>query len=231
MRWHNARSGYAINSVQVAPAPRHTVTHAIFDAGYNSNSRFYEKSSEVLGMTPSSYRAGGTDTEIRFAIGECSLGSILVARSDRGICAIMLGDDPGKLVRDLQDKFPHAKPDWRRCDFEQLVAKSGRIYRSTGHWPGSAAGCARHRISAARVEGVAGNSRRARPQAMPTSRSVSVSRSGSGGGTGLRHKHIGVAIPCHRVVRNDGTPCLATAGGWNASASLLEREMKERQLR
>ncbi len=86
-----------------------TVTEAIFDAGYNSSSRFYETSGQVLGMTPSRYRAGGADTEIRFAIGECSLGSILVASSDRGICAITLGDDPEVLIRDLQDRFPNAR--------------------------------------------------------------------------------------------------------------------------
>jgi AraC family transcriptional regulator, regulatory protein of adaptative response / methylated-DNA-[protein]-cysteine methyltransferase len=57
-----------------------TVTEAIFDAGYNSNGRFYEKSSQILGMTPTNYRAGGANTKIRFAIGECSLGSILVAQ-------------------------------------------------------------------------------------------------------------------------------------------------------
>jgi AraC family transcriptional regulator of adaptative response/methylated-DNA-[protein]-cysteine methyltransferase len=68
-----------------------SVTGAIFDAGYSSNSRFYEKSNKILGMTPTRYRAGGIDTKIRFAIGECSLGSILVAQSDRGICAILLG--------------------------------------------------------------------------------------------------------------------------------------------
>ena len=60
-------------------------------------------------MMPSSYRAGGTGAEIRFAVGECSLGAILIAQSDRGICAILLGEDPDKLVRDLQDSFPHAK--------------------------------------------------------------------------------------------------------------------------
>jgi hypothetical protein len=61
-----------------------TVTDAIYDAGYNSNSRFYETSNQVLGMTPSNYRAGGAQTDIQFAAGECSLGSILVAQSDRG---------------------------------------------------------------------------------------------------------------------------------------------------
>ena len=100
-----------------------SVTDAIFDAAYSSNSRFYEKSNKVLGMKPSKYRAGGAGTKIRFAIGECSLGSILVAQSDRGICAILLGDDPDKLVRDLQDSFPRANLIGGDADFEQLVAK------------------------------------------------------------------------------------------------------------
>lgn len=70
-----------------------TAAKAVYDAGYSSNRRFYETSDLVLGMTPSSWRAGGTNTEISFAIGECSLGSILVAQSDRGVCAILLGDN------------------------------------------------------------------------------------------------------------------------------------------
>lgn len=100
-----------------------TVTEAIYGAGYGSNGRFYENSDAVLGMTPSNYREGGANTEIRFAIGECSLGSILVARSERGICAILLGDDPGALARDLQDRFPHAKLIGGDKGFEKLVAK------------------------------------------------------------------------------------------------------------
>src|SRR5690606_19172627 len=78
------------------------VTEAILDAGYQSNARFYEKSAAVLGMKPATYRAGGARAEIRFAIGECSLGAILVAQSDRGVCAILLGDDLDALARDLQ---------------------------------------------------------------------------------------------------------------------------------
>ena len=85
-----------------------TVTDAIYGAGYNSNGRFYEQSNDVLGMTPTTYRAGGANTEIRFAIGECSLGSILVAASERGVCSILIGDDPDALARDLQDRFPRA---------------------------------------------------------------------------------------------------------------------------
>jgi hypothetical protein len=85
-----------------------TVTSAIYDAGYNSNSRFYETSNQLFGMTPSNYRASGRQTDIRFAVCESSLGSILVAQSGRGIFAIFLGDDPDSLVRVLQDQFPEA---------------------------------------------------------------------------------------------------------------------------
>ena len=101
---------------------RGTVTDAIYEAGYNSNGRFYETSNEVLGMTPSTYRAGGPRTDIRFAVGESSLGSILVARSERGVCAIFLGDDPEQLTRDLQNQFPHAHLIGGDADFEHLVA-------------------------------------------------------------------------------------------------------------
>jgi len=100
-----------------------TVTDAIYGAGYSSSGRFYDDANGMLGMTPSSYRAGGADTTIRFAIGECSLGSILVAASERGVCAILLGDDPEQLAHDLQDRFPHARLIGGDADFEQLVAK------------------------------------------------------------------------------------------------------------
>ena len=101
-----------------------TVTDAIYGAGYNSGGRFYADADKVLGMTPTRYRAGGADTEIRFAIGQCSLGAILVARSDRGVCAISLGDDPDTLARDLQDRFPRARLIGDDAEFAQLVAKA-----------------------------------------------------------------------------------------------------------
>jgi AraC family transcriptional regulator of adaptative response/methylated-DNA-[protein]-cysteine methyltransferase len=99
-----------------------TVTEAIYGAGFNSNGRFYGTSSEVLGMTPTNFRSGGHRTSIRFAVGECSLGSILVAATDKGICAILLGDDPNALGRDLQDRFPKAQLIGGDTDFEHVVA-------------------------------------------------------------------------------------------------------------
>lgn len=100
-----------------------TVTEAIYSAGYNSNGRFYEQSNRLLGMTPTDYRAGGANTQIRFAIGQCALGAILVAASARGVCAIFMGDDPDALARDLQDRFPRASLVGGDADFEQLVAR------------------------------------------------------------------------------------------------------------
>src|SRR6202022_1238588 len=98
-------------------------TEAIYDAGFNSSGRFYEKSTGMLGMTPSQYRSGGANEEIRFAVGETSLGAILVASSKKGVASILLGSDPDELVRNLQDRFPRAQLMGADKDYEVLVAR------------------------------------------------------------------------------------------------------------
>ena len=102
---------------------RRTVTEAIYESGFNSNSRFYANSSQMLGMRPRNFKSGGTGAIIRFAVGQCSLGSILVAVSEKGVCAISLGDEPDALVRDLQNRFPKAILKGGDQDFEALVGK------------------------------------------------------------------------------------------------------------
>ncbi|MBB5330396.1 bifunctional transcriptional activator/DNA repair enzyme AdaA [Tunturiibacter gelidoferens] len=82
-----------------------TVTDAIYDAGFNSSGRFYETTNRVLGMTPTKFREGGSDTDIFFAIGKASLGSILVAQSNKGVCSILMGEDPEALRRPTQPIF------------------------------------------------------------------------------------------------------------------------------
>jgi len=99
-----------------------TVTAAIYDAGYNAGSRFYEESAAQLGMAPRAYRAGGTGATIRFAVGPCALGHVLVAATERGITAIQLGDDPQRLLDDFQDRFRHAALVGADADFERMVA-------------------------------------------------------------------------------------------------------------
>ena len=100
-----------------------TVTAAIYDAGFNASSRFYETATTRLGMTPTAFRAGGRGMRIMFAIGECSLGAILVAATDKGVCAIAMGDAPDILARDLQDQFPEADIVGGDADFEEMVAR------------------------------------------------------------------------------------------------------------
>lgn len=85
-----------------------SVTAAAYDAGFASSGRFYARSTSALGMTPSQYRAGGPGITIRFAIGSSSLGAALIAASSVGVCAVLLGDDPAALARDLRERFPRA---------------------------------------------------------------------------------------------------------------------------
>lgn len=200
-----------------------SVTEAIFDAGYNSSSRFYENADRVLGMKPSEFRHGGAGTEIRFAVGECSLGSILAAASTRGVCAILLGDDPERLVRELQDLFPrsHLRGGDRR--FEKLMARvvefvdepgaglelpldvrgtafQQRVWEAIGRIP---AGLTASYTEIARRIGAPGSAR-AVAQACASNK-------------------LAVAIPCHRVVRADG----AVSGyrwGVERKRALLARE-------
>ena len=104
-------------------SPTSTVTEAIYGAGYSSASRFYETCAPQLGLKPSAFAKGGTGEVIRFAVGECSLGSILVAATAQGICAIQLGDTPEELVEALRDRFPRADLKGGDADFEQIVAR------------------------------------------------------------------------------------------------------------
>lgn len=99
-----------------------SVTKAIYGAGFNSSSRFYEQSKALLGMKPTDFRKGGLRATINFAVAECHLGAILIAASEIGVCAILLGDEPDTLLRDLQDRFPKADLVGGLPEFEATVA-------------------------------------------------------------------------------------------------------------
>ena len=100
-----------------------SVTEAVYASGYNSGARFYATAAKTLGMKPADFKAGGPGHEIHFAIGKCSLGEILVAATERGVCAISLGDDPQRLLDELQQRFSHASLRGADSDFEQVVAR------------------------------------------------------------------------------------------------------------
>lgn len=202
-----------------------SVTDAIYGAGYNSNGRFYESANEVLGMTPSAYRAGGTNTQIRFAVGECSLGSILVAQSERGICAILLGDDPDALTRDLQDRFPKAQLIGGDPAFESHVARVVGFVEAPGKGldlPLDVRGTAfQQRVWQALREIPAGKT----ASYADIARRIDAPKSMRAVAQACAANALAVAIPCHRVVRNDG----ALSGyrwGVERKRALLEREAR-----
>jgi AraC family transcriptional regulator, regulatory protein of adaptative response / methylated-DNA-[protein]-cysteine methyltransferase len=202
-----------------------TVTAAIYDSGYNSNSRFYGEAEQVLGMTPTSYRAGGAKAEIRFAIGECSLGSILVAMSERGVCAILLGDNPDALARNLQDRFPRATLVGGDPNFESLVARVVGFVEAPRlglDLPLDVRGTAfQQRVWQALRQIPAGATASytdiARRIGSPTSvRAVAQACAANS---------LAVAIPCHRVVRNDGG-LSGYRWGVERKRALLQREAR-----
>ena len=209
-----------------------SVTDAIFDAGYNSNSRFYEKSTQMLGMTPSNYKAGGSNTILRFAIGECSLGAVLVASSERGVSAIFLGQDPEILIQDLQDAFPKAQLIGADQDYEALIAKvvgfieaplSGQEFIK--HLPLDIRGTVfQQRVWQAL-------------QQIPVGKTVSYSELATLIGlpkavravaSACAANKLAVAIPCHRVVRTDGE-LSGYRWGVERKKALLDLESKARQ--
>lgn len=200
-----------------------TVTDAIYGAGYNSNGRFYDESNEVLGMTPSRYRAGGAGADITFAVGECSLGSILVARSNRGVCAIFIGDDPDRLARELQDRFPHARLVGSDPEFEQLVAQVVGFVEAPRlglDLPLDVRGTAfQQRVWQAMREIPAGETLSYTELAERIGAPKAVRAVAAACAANL----LAVAIPCHRVVRHDG----ALSGyrwGVERKRALLQRE-------
>jgi len=184
---------------------RGTVTSAIYNSGFNSNGRFYAETNQRLGMKPTEFKAGGSGTTIRFAVGECSLGSILVAASGLGICSIAMGDDPNKLVRELQDHFANAKLIGGDKKFERMVARVIAFVENptTGlelplHVQGTAF---QQRVWKALCEIPCGTtltySELAQKLGQPNA-----TRAVAGA---CAANTLAVAIPCHRVVRTDGS--------------------------
>jgi AraC family transcriptional regulator of adaptative response/methylated-DNA-[protein]-cysteine methyltransferase len=200
-----------------------TVTSAIYDAGFGSSGRFYASAPAVLGMTPTDYRAGGDGASIRFAVAQCSLGAILVAASDRGVCAILLGDDPDVLVRDLQDRFPRARLSGGDREFDRLVARVVGFVEAPAvglDLPLDVRGTAfQQRVWQALREVPAG----ATTTYTRLAERLGAPRAVRAVARACASNAIAVAIPCHRVVRHDG----ALAGyrwGVDRKRALLARE-------
>ncbi len=206
-------------------APNASVTEAIYGAGFNSNSRFYEASDQLLGMRARDYQAGGTGAVIRFAVGQCSLGAILVVQSQRGICAILLDDDPDALVRDLQDQFPKAQLIGGDAEFEQLIAQVVGFIEAPSiglNLPLDVRGTAfQERVWQALREIPPGTT----VSYTQIAKRIGAPKAVRAVAQACGANHIAVAIPCHRVVRRDGD-LAGYRWGVDRKRELLRREPK-----
>jgi AraC family transcriptional regulator, regulatory protein of adaptative response / methylated-DNA-[protein]-cysteine methyltransferase len=216
-------AGQRAKKVREGLASCNTITEAIYDAGFNSSGRFYENSTDLLGMTPSRYRSGGVNEEIKFAVGQASLGAILVASSKTGVASILLGDDPEELVRDLQDRFPKARLIGADREYEALVARVVGFVETP-------------RIGLDLPLDIRGTAFQRRVwralQEIPVGETVSYAevarRIGSPKAVravagACAANNLAVAIPCHRVIRNDGS-LSGYAWGVARRRVLLDRE-------
>lgn len=197
-----AHRGKVLRDALAKPGAK--VTDAALDAGFNASSRFYDSADALLGMKPAQFRDGGADARIEFAIAQCALGAILVARSGRGLCAISLGDDPDALLRELQDRFPRAELVGGDAAFERLVARVVGFVEAPGIgldlpldirgtafqqrvWEALRRVPAGETVSYAEIAARIGSPRSVRAVAQACASNT-----------------LAVAIPCHRVVRSDG---------------------------
>jgi AraC family transcriptional regulator, regulatory protein of adaptative response / methylated-DNA-[protein]-cysteine methyltransferase len=216
-------AAHRAKKVRQGLASRNTVTEAIYDAGFSSSGRFYAKSTDMLGMTPSQYRAGGANEDIRFAVGQTSLGALLVASSKKGVASILLGDDPDELVRNLQDRFPKARLIGADRDYEALVARVVGFIETPGiglDLPLDVRGTAfQQRVWQALQEIPVGET----VSYAEIARRIGLPKAVRAVAGACAANNLAVAIPCHRVVRNDGS-LSGYAWGVERKRVLLDRE-------
>ena len=200
-----------------------TVTKALYDAGFGSNGRFYAASTGLLGMTPGRFRAGGATETIRFAIGQCMLGAILVASSTAGVAAILLGDDPEHLIRDLQNRFPNALLTGGDAGYETLVATVVGFVEAPHiglDLPLDIRGTAfQQRVWQALRDIPAGTT----ATYTEIATRIGAARSVRAVAGACAANALAVAIPCHRVVRHDGG-LSGYRWGIERKGRLIERE-------
>jgi AraC family transcriptional regulator of adaptative response/methylated-DNA-[protein]-cysteine methyltransferase len=207
-----ARRAQRVRSELAAPQAG-SVTDAIFNAGYNATSRFYEEADGLLGMTPTRYQAGGKQVTIRFAIAQCSLGALLVAQSGRGVCAILLGDDAQVLVGDDRS-------------FDALVAQVVAFVEAPGlglDLPLDVQGTAFQQRVWQALQAIPAGETASYAEIAERIGSPSAARAVA---QACAANALAVAIPCHRVVRNDG----ALSGyrwGVERKQALLDREHRQ----
>jgi AraC family transcriptional regulator of adaptative response/methylated-DNA-[protein]-cysteine methyltransferase len=207
-----------------------SVTDAIYASGFNSSAPFYAAAPASLGMSPTAYRSGGAGTEIRFAVGKCSLGALLVAQSAKGVCAILMGDDADALVRDLRGRFPRAAIVEGGRAFARVVARVVAVVEAPGtglDLPLDVRGTAFQRRVWEALRRIPPGTTASYGDVASSIGAPTAARAVAGACAG---NSLAVVIPCHRVVRTDG----ALSGyrwGVERKRRLLEREEQQARTR
>lgn len=203
-----------------ALAGAHRVTDAIYDAGYSAPSRFYAEQDGRLGMAPSAWRHGGRGVTIHWAVTSTSLGPMLVAATDKGVCRLSFGEDREALVA----RFPNATLVAGGTEFQKLLADVVAAVEAPAngfdHIPIDVKGTAFQEAVWRELRRIpAGETRSYSQIAAAVGRPRAVRAAGSANGA----NNVAVLIPCHRVVRGDGT-LGGYAYGLDRKVALLDRE-------
>ena len=182
----------------------HTVTRAMYDAGYSSSSRLYERTSSQLGMTPDKYRRGAIAARIRYTFADSPLGRMLVAATDKGLCAIQFGDSEEELEQGLRHEFPYAQQ--RREDDALQGWKETLLAHLLGQKLNSALpldiqATAFQRRVWEYLQSIPYGSTRSYSE---VAKAIGDPKATRAVAQACARNRIAVAIPCHRVVRHDG---------------------------
>jgi len=200
-----------------------TVTEAIYNVGYKSNSRFYTKSAVMLGMRPNRFRKGGAGETIRFAVGDCSLGSVLVASSEKGVCAVFLGADPDVLAKELQNRFRNARLIGGDRDYERVVASViGLVEKPQSEFelPLDVRGTAFQQLVWQALRKIPAGSTASYTE---IAKRIDMPKAVRAVAQACGANAIAIAIPCHRVLRHDGN-LSGYRWGVERKRALLQRE-------
>lgn len=212
-----------LGQVKAALKKGMNVTTALYEAGYGSSSRLYERTETAFGMTPATYRSGGLGAKIDFTVASSPLGRLLVAATERGVCRVMIGDDDRALSQELRSEYPRAVV--RRND----AALNGQVRELVAYLRGR---CPHvdlpMDVRATAFQWRVWRALRAIPYGETRSYREVAAALGAPSATravarACATNPVALLIPCHRVIRSDGD-----LGGYRwgieRKAKLLERE-------
>jgi AraC family transcriptional regulator, regulatory protein of adaptative response / methylated-DNA-[protein]-cysteine methyltransferase len=201
------------------------VTRAMYDAGYGSSSRLYEKTASQLGMTPDKYRRGAIAATVRYAIADSPLGRMLIAATDKGVCAIQFAGSDGELIEGLKREFPFAVRKADQGGLQTWVAAllskmSGSILNAA--LPLDIRATAFQRRVWTYLQSIPFGATRSYGQ---VAKAIGKPRASRAVARACATNPVAIAIPCHRVVREDGS-ISGYRWGVGRKKTLLERERR-----